>query len=219
MTESTYVKKAASGLKGFDRVIPLNYQSAKEKFREGYHFCLRYISREKEREGDLDSQEVNDILNAGLALMPVQHPRTAGWKATLEEGVTWGRNAASHCKTIGIHAGTNVWLDLEGVSEDSTQQEIDAYCNAWHKEVKAGGFKPGLYVGAGSRLSGDNLYYRLEFKHYWKSESTVPDIANRGYQLIQHSYTQDLDLDYTQTDRKGGNVYWTIKGDEPNPCH
>jgi hypothetical protein len=76
----------------------------------------------------------------------------------------------------------------------------------------AGWFVPGLYVGANAILTGQQLY-DLPFKHYWKSESKVPAIPVRGYQMIQTQVPQPvngigIDQDVTQTDQQGGQALW-----------
>jgi L,D-transpeptidase catalytic domain/Rv2525c-like, glycoside hydrolase-like domain len=80
----------------------------------------------------------------------------------------------------------SVWLDLEGVDGAASADLVVAYCNAWFKEVETAGYTTGVYVGANSRLSGEDLYLRLKTKHYWKSGSNVPDIPHRGYCMVQH---------------------------------
>ena len=88
-----------------------------------------------------------------------------------------------------------------------------SYCNAWYEAVSESGYVPGLYVGAAAVLTGEQLYYELKFQHYWKSASSVPNVAVRGYQLIQAGpdTTADgveIDTAATQTDRSGGQVLW-----------
>ena len=79
----------------------------------------------------------------------------------------------------------NVWLDLEGVRHSAAAQDVIEYCNAWFEQVETAGYTTGIYVGASAILSGDQLFFNLRTKHYWKSGSAVPDIPHRGYQMIQ----------------------------------
>jgi len=89
-----------------------------------------------------------------------------------------------------------------------------AYCNAWFAEVEGAGFVPGVYVGARAILTGNELFWRLTTKHYWKSGSRVPDIPHRGYQLIQSIIRNDMiddvaiDRNLTKNDNFGGSVLW-----------
>src|SRR5712691_3904473 len=73
------VQSASPGLLGFDANTALSLETAQKFFRDGYRFCVRYISRGQESEADLSAEEAADILNAGLALMPVQQVRAVGW--------------------------------------------------------------------------------------------------------------------------------------------
>lgn len=213
------IEKAPAGLLGFDCASKLT-PSIIRKFVEdpdGFKFCLRYLSLRDQRVNvDLSVQEAENILDAGLALSPVQRVRFAGWVATGELGTTTGKNAAQNAKFIGFPPGINVWLDLEGVKSGTPAANVKVYCNNWFDEVAKEGYVPGIYVGAGAILTGSQLA-NLKFEHYWKSGSTVPDIPGRGYQLIQtipnppigeprHGIT--IDFDRTRTDDQGDQVLW-----------
>jgi hypothetical protein len=78
---------------------------------------------------------------------------------------------AQHVRKIGFPEGVNVWLDLEGAKTSTPHETMIAYCNAWFAEVEGAGFVPGVYVGAGVILTGNELFWRLTTKHYWKSGS------------------------------------------------
>ncbi len=121
-------------------------------------------------------------------------------------GTTYGSTAAVHSKEIGFPGGVNVWLDLEGVSQQSSAQDVIAYCNAWSDAVTSQGYVPGLYVGANSGFTGDQLA-SLKCTHYWNSLSNVPDVTGRGYQLIQTAGSSGED-NTTQNDQKGDAVLW-----------
>ena len=81
-------------------------------------------------------------------------------------------------------------------------------------EVEGAGFVSGLYVGAKASLTGNELFWRLTTKHYWKSGSRVPDIPNRGYQLVQSIIRHDkidgvaIDRNLTKSDNFGGSALW-----------
>jgi hypothetical protein len=73
-------------------------------------------------------------------------------------------------------------------------------------------YAPGLYVGCDRKLTGDQLR-DLSLQHYWRWQSSVPEIPHRGYQLIQlfSSISASgiaVDLDVTQTDLKGSKAQW-----------
>jgi hypothetical protein len=204
---------ADEGLSGFDTNSAVTAPVAASLFTQGFRFCVRYVSRVAQQgSNDLSVSEATNLLQAGLAIMPVQHPRAEGWIPTKELGSSDGVCAAYHSFVIGFPPGVNVWCDLEGIDESVAPQVVIDYCNAWFDAVAAAGFVPGLYVGAGCILDGNALRVSLKFAHYWKSMSRVPDIVGRGYQMIQSPQTTaggiKIDPDRTQTDQLGGKVSW-----------
>lgn len=207
------VQAAQPGLKGFDSNTIITAAVAAQFVSDGFSFCARYLSRGSgQGSHDLSTAEAITILNAGLSLIAVQHVAAYGWVPSQQLGTEYGTNAANNALSIGLPKGMNLWLDLEGVAAGTTAATVIAYCQAWYAAVKAAGYVPGLYVGADCVLSGEQLYRNLSFQHYWKSLSRVPDVATRGYQLIQGEETTvngiGIDYDTTQTDNLGGAVLW-----------
>lgn len=211
------VQAAPSGALGFDADSTITPAIAKLFAAQGYTFCLRYLSvGAGQAHGDLSPAEANNILAAGLALMPVQHVLRPGWSPTAALGTTNGTHAAANAAAIGFPAGVNVWCDLEVVAAGTTADEVTGYCNAWSDAVSAGGYVPGLYVGADIVLTGPQLF-ELKFEHFWKSESRVPAIPVRGYQMVQTMVPKPvngigIDKNVTQTDAQGGQVLWLVAG-------
>lgn len=213
MTLKGTVQKAPAGLKGFDADTVITEETAAKFVADGYTFCARYLSLGEESHSDLTPEEATTILNAGLALIPVQHVRMPGWKPDAQLGITTGVAAATNAHAVGFPKGVNVWLDLEGVAAGTAADDVIGYCNAWYNEVANAGYVPGIYVGADSVLTSGQLYADLKFAHYWKSESRVPDVERRGYQLVQHFEPNlvngiGIDIDNTQNDNLGGQVLW-----------
>ena len=206
------VENATPSVPGFDCNTKVSAALAQLFSEQGYKFCVRYLSRGPEASGDLSEEEATGILNAGLALMPVQHVRKPGWAPTQALGQQDGSDAAQNAQTVGFSEGVNVWCDLEGVSSDAAHGDVVAYCEAWCAEVGATGYSPGLYVGAGALLTGDELY-ALPFQHCWRSPSKVPDVPSRGYQVFQlfpsiNVNGIQIDLDVTKNDDAGGAAQW-----------
>lgn len=199
--------------KGFDTDCVVSGAVAKAMHDAGYVFVVRYLSiGPTEYGGDLTGREAAEILAGGLALMAVQHVHAPGWFPSLELGAYMGADAVMNAQAIGFPAGVSLWLDLEGVAETAAAADIIAYANAWFDEVAAGGFTPGLYVGARCGLSGQQLA-DLKFEHYWKSESNVPALPGRGYQMVQYLSPGaiqgiTIDRDVTNPDAEGGQVCW-----------
>lgn len=212
------IQSAPAQARGFDANTPLTAQAAAAFVAKGYQFCLRYVGRTQMASHDLSTAEADTILDAGLALMPVQHVLNPGWAPTGALGAEYGANAARFAQQIGFPAGVNVWCDLECVADDTAAADVIAYCNAWHDGVAAAGYVPGLYVGYGPGLTGSQLYGSLKFEHYWAAYNVdgVSDPRPRGWQMIQSEgsgtiggiTTEAYDADVTQMDGKGGAVLW-----------
>jgi hypothetical protein len=205
------IEKAPAGKKGFDVNSQLSANHANNIRNAGYDFCIRYIPRKASLiKGNITHQEALDILNAGLALMVVQHVDNPGWVASADLGKAYGAYAVEYVgEFVGLPPGVIIWLDLEEVS--GSDQAIIDYCNTWYEEVKNAGYEPGIYCGFGTQLSSIQLYQKLKFQHYWRAYNG-PDVAVRGYQLLQK--TQKLvdgfwiDPNETQDDNHGGKVQW-----------
>jgi hypothetical protein len=213
MTLPGAVVPAPSGIVGFDTDGIVTPEAAAAFASDGYGFCIRYLSRaEAQGATDLTTSEALDILQAGLALSAVQHPRFPGWTPSRPLGSQDGSRAAQHALGIGFPHGLNIWCDLEGVVASTAPQIVIDYCNAWFDAVSSSGYIPGVYVGSDAILDSDSLYEQLKFSHYWKSLSQVPDIAVRGYQMVQQdehvAHGLSVDDNVTQIDRLGGAVMW-----------
>jgi hypothetical protein len=206
------VESATPSVLGFDTDSIVSATLAAQFYALGYKFCIRYLSLREQSSQDLTTDEATNILNSGLALMPVQHVRNPGWSPMAEIGQQDGQNAASNAQQIGFPSGVSVWCDLEGIVKTAAPQDVVGYCESWYNAVNSAGYVPGLYVGYQAILNGDQLH-SLSFQHYWRSQSSVPPIPNRGYQLVQFlpSVTANgiaIDVDFTQTDNLGGQAPW-----------
>lgn len=219
MALSGSILPAPVGVKGFDANVTLSADAARAFHARGYRFAVRYVGREQMASHDLTAEEAEAILGAGLALMVVQHVLNPGWTPTGALGTEYGANAARFAQQIGVPAGVNVWCDLEGVAAGTPSADVAAYCNAWHYQVAAAGYAPGLYVGDSPGLSAHQLYSATKFQHYWGAynlnEDEVP--ATRGLQLRQREgtggtvagiTTESYDDDHTMTDALGGQALW-----------
>jgi hypothetical protein len=210
------VQKAAAGLSGFDINSRVTTTQATGFKKVGYDFCIRYIPRTaKLIKNNLTHAEALRILNAGLALMAVQHVALPQWVPSEALGTAYGAYAASYAKeVVGLPPGINIWLDLEEVDKDAPAADVIAYCQAWYAAVHAAGYVPGVYVGYGCGLTSQQLYNNLSFSHYWRAYNG-PEVATRGFQILQK--TQKLvngsmiDPNVTQADHLGGAALWLAK--------
>lgn len=210
---------AEAGMHGFDTNTKLTATTAKALREAGFKFAIRYLSRKaKPPAKDLTADEFNIILDAGLAVMAVQHVAPSGWTPSDTLGVEYGGNAAAHARAVGLPEKSSVWLDLEGIAAGTPANAVISYCNAWFKEVESAGYTTGVYVGANSILSADELYLSLKTTHYWKSGSNVPDIPHRGYCMVQHIIPDDkvggvkIDRNVTFVDAFGGAPMLVTRG-------
>ena len=195
---------------GFDTDAPVTSEEAAARKAAGFVFCVRYLTRVRPEEdpSDLTAAEGERLLDAGLAVSAVQHVAREGWMPNAQLGSLYGANAAANARSVGLPGGMNIWLDLEGVAGGAASSDVAAYCNAWFAELADAGYLPGIYVGANCGLTGDELFFALSTKHYWKSGSTVPDVPHRGYQMIQSISKITGDRNVTQPDGEGGTVMW-----------
>jgi Domain of unknown function (DUF1906) len=216
-TLSGVVQAATPNAKGFDANITITAGIAQAFVQAGYQFCIRYVGRTQMASHDLTASEAATILQSGLALMVVQHVEEPGWIPSAGLGTEYGANAAGFTQAIGVPAGVNVWLDLEGVADGTPAQTVSDYCNSWYAAVEAAGYVPGVYVGYGAGLGPQGLY-DLAFQHYWSAYNLNGDQypAVRGVQMRQETgggtvgglTTESYDDDFTQTDALGGNAIW-----------
>ncbi len=196
---------------GFDVDNRLDAGQAAAFKKNGFNFCIRYLPRTSALvAGNLSLAEVELILGAGLALMAVQHCPMPGWQPTAPLGKAYGQYAGQYAAEIGLPAGMNIWLDLEGVSNGAGAQDVIDYCHCWFDAVAAHGFIPGIYCGYGTGLTPFQLY-ELPFKHYWKAYNG-PYLPGRGYQIVQETVKLlegiSFDPDFIVADKMGDLPLW-----------
>ena len=125
---------------GFDTTARLDATTAGLFRQSGFSFCLRYISRKDfvgtatGGSGSLSRAEVEAILSAGLALMPVQYG-AKGLAPTAELGTQVGTHAAANASALGFAPSCSLWCDVESVAEDASTEQVVAYCDAWCEAV------------------------------------------------------------------------------------
>ena len=174
-------------MRAFDCNCKLSYELALRFKSDGYDVAIRYVGRLKQASIDIDKVELNNILRAKLGLGIVQHcPPKPGIIPTRELGITYGKNAVIFAKEAGYKEGCIEYLDLEDVNPEYSKKQtlIYDYCNYWYDNVYKT-YLPGLYVGFNTYLSGDELFYKLKYRDYWKGISRVPDVTKRGYAMVQ----------------------------------
>lgn len=176
------------GARGIDCNTALTASTAQAVYDHGYSFVIRYVPRVTAHESDLTATELAAIHATGLGLMVVQHVESeTSWVPSAAKGTIYGQTAGRTCAAIGLAFATTVWLDLEGVANDTPADVVIGYCNAWYDAVAAAGFLPGLYVGWHCGLNPTELYGRLRFSAYWSSYNLNRDEypAVRGAMMRQ----------------------------------
>lgn len=148
------VVNAFPGARGVDS-LPFsqngNADQAKRLAASGVEFFVGYL-------GAMNKARLDYVLDAGLAFMPVT------FAGEYKDGAA---DEIAQLKALGIPAGATVWLDLEGLNAWNTPaDQLMALINAWARDIKAGGWMPGLYVGAPQPLTGKQLY-SLGVVRYW----------------------------------------------------
>ena len=151
-------------------------------------------------------QDCANARQAGLAVMTFQGYWTPAFSDS-NAAASRGQQAVQWAQAVGYPPGAVIWLDWEAVPTAGTA--AIAWVNAWAQAVQAGGYTPGLYVGAPQPFDGQTLYTALVVQHYWRSCSQVPDVAVRGYQLVQVSCSLTIaghavDVDVVTSDHLGG---------------
>lgn len=185
-----------SGSKGCDTVVKLSYMDALKLFDAGFRFVGRYVV-------SLSTTELSDILRAELAVTFVSYADSFD-----------PSDEIAALQRLQVPNGVVVWLDVEDVKDDPIT--LSQRINTWAKALKAAGYIPGIYVGAGCPLTSKELY-ALAVERYWHSCSRVMDSHNNAaepicgwccYQCtceVQRAGIE-VDVDFVYQDYKGRGV-------------
>lgn len=129
--------------------------------------------------------DYRNALQVGLGVQLNQGYWAPAW-LDIAQATQRGAYAAAQAKAVGYPTACPIFLDCEDMGAlDAT--EAMAWINAWNDAVAQGGYNQlGVYVGANCPLTAQEWYSGLlKTTHYWKSASTVPLVAVRGFQMIQ----------------------------------
>jgi Domain of unknown function (DUF1906) len=206
---------AYAGAQCFDTDTVLTPIAAKALAALSYVCAIRYVSRTTPNNiGDISAGELATIMEAGMALMLVQHCPPAYWTPSAALGAQYGTVAAANAASVGYPQGATLWLDLENMRPGCGDAAIIAYVNAWCRGASAAGFVPGLYFSADCPLTAEQIYLDLIVTQYWRSLSAdTPAVAVRGacvQQFLQSGQVAgiDIDRDVIMTDALGGLPSW-----------
>jgi hypothetical protein len=205
--------KNTARIVGFDTLTKIDADAASRLSASGLRFAVRYVALGAPSRVTLDAVELEFLTSAGLGVMAVQFARTSGWTATTGEAD--GRWAARNALAAGMPPETTLWCDLEGALPNAGAA-LD-YAAAWYAAAtKEGMGDPGVYVGAGFAppVTESVLFHALPFRRYWRSLSAVPNVEQRGYQMVQLFPANQIiegvqvDLDVVQSDYFGDRPRW-----------
>jgi hypothetical protein len=136
------------------------------------------------------------------------YARVRDWSA--DTGRADGARVASKALAAGFPTAATLWCDQEaGVPDQPTA--VACATAWWQGATGAGAEDPGLYVGDGCGFeNGAALHTHIPFRRYWRSMSQVPNVAGRGYQVLQLYPPNEvvagvrIDQDIIQSDYEGG---------------
>jgi len=148
-------------------------------------------------------------LDNGLEVMLFQGYDPAAWSGGESAARARAALAVQEAQKVGF--GGTLWLDSEAWPNTVTLAEWANWINTWSQAIRDAGLTDGVYVGAGQPyiVSPLILYQNLSTEHYWRSASAVPNVATRGYQVVQVRLDIMLagwpvDLDVVHPDYLGG---------------
>lgn len=200
--------EARQGARGWDTIQVITKTIA-EALKAEFDFGVRYL-------GTLTSPEVDVILGAGMALMAVTYGIKHGTPLNATLGANYGASSVKQAQTAGIPKGNTLWLDVEDCT--GSAQDADDFVNSWVTPVRAAGFIPGMYDGAGIPLTAEQLG-ALGVNRYWHSCSNVIVPTYGGMAIgfcMQQLFKPNVpragilvDLNVVQHDFRGRLPVWT----------
>lgn len=189
---------------------PLNLAACLQLAALGMRACLRYIDNLTAREAEWITED------AKMGLLFVRSCRAGGWLPTAIMGTSDGQQIAHAIAVLGCPKGVSGIIDHEGPGGSVVDEAL--YLNAAY-EALAGYCLPAVYVGAGTRLTADQLWHSLKMTRYMKSGSNVPDVAVRGYCVVQEPPldrelpglpNRKFDVSRANADRLGGRLVMAV---------
>ncbi len=181
-------ENAIQAMSGFSYDKRLSAMQAGQFYTYGYRFCLRgFYTDHNKIQKNLNHEEVVNVLNSGMAIMPVQHINKLDWKPSAELARVHGEQVAKDAKALGMPAGLNLWCNITGLAGDVSIQDVIIYCNHWYDAVMEQGYVPALFVNPCLPLSGNQLFRYLNFKHFCRNHEQAPHIPELGYELFRNS--------------------------------
>jgi hypothetical protein len=172
---------ASSRIVCLDCLAHVDASTAADLEGAGFAAIGRYVNLHEGAGGfAIDSAELDGIARF-LGCWAIQEARSGGWSVTA--GAIDGRAAARNAVAAGFPDGCTLVCDFEGAIPHDVAV---GYANNWFDAAAAeAAFRLAIYIGSGVPLDSQALFHALKFRAYWRSLSQVPNVAERGYQLLQ----------------------------------
>lgn len=196
----------------FDTEFPCSLATLLALKAVGFRGGVRTVTAETAAHPtDVTAREVADFMAAGLGLMLYQRPREPGWLPSMALGRADAAVFVAKANRAGYLPGGSAWDDLEGIGGNASA--TIGYANEKAVDLRTAKFAPGDYVGFDVPLTGDELYHALVVPCYWRSLSDVPDVAKRGYAMVQIAENAQVagtvvDVNLVRADKLGGRPSW-----------
>jgi hypothetical protein len=193
-----------------DTSAKLSASNVSSLVAQGYKGVVRYVRLPGLREiQDIDANELETIVAAGLGLMLVQHVRYPGWNPASCKGADDAAAAVDRAVAAGYPAGAHIFVDLEGIN--GTAHATITFANEWADAVVAAGYLAGCYVGYGVPMTPGQLYDLHDINSYW-SDAGPRAVATRSFAIKQkpqiHIDGVPYDPDDVAPDQMGETPWW-----------
>ena len=212
--DQSYIVQRATPCLAVDTAAKLDGATIQAVRAANYACLIRYVNLPGvSPQRDIDAAELSAILDAGLALMLVQHVRYPGWDPARASGVTDANAAIETARNARYRRGAHLYVDLEGIN--GTAAATIQFANDWASTVVAAGYLAGAYIGYNVPLSPEQIYDLHLVTSYW-SDQGPRKVATRGFAIKQHAQIKlhgvDFDPDTIQNDLEGETPAWMIAG-------
>jgi hypothetical protein len=208
-----YIVQQATECRFVDTATKLMPPVIAQVAANGYAGVVRYVPLPGNKlDPDIDSKELGSILDAGLALLLVQHVRNPKWNPARHPGEIDAAAAIKVANAAGYLPGAHVFLDLEGISGNAA--DTKAFAEAWAAAIVQAGYRAGCYVGYDVPLDAVQLYDLRNIRSYW-SDAGTRVVARRGFAMKQQQPSiiiagVEFDIDTMQPDNLGDTPFWMI---------
>jgi hypothetical protein len=157
---------ASSRIVCLDCLAHVDASTAADLGGSGFAAIGRYVNLHEGAGGfSIDSAELDGVTRS-LGCWAIQEARSGGWSITA--GTADGRAAARNAVAAGFPDGCTLVCDFEGAIPHDVAV---GYANNWFDAAAAeAAFRLAIYIGSGVPLD---------------SQAQVPNVAQRGYQLLQ----------------------------------